>query len=140
MAHAQAVVLWSPDGGGEAWRPTTLRRLGKDEAGLSLVQPWASAVAYAGKTVENWSRRTHYRGALAIHASRTFDREDLTRPQRIERGGAQRPLIDWIDRGQRRLDLLELRVVCRAVGITLPEFVARLEAALARPSKRPRRK
>lgn len=34
MAHAQAVVLWSPESGGEAWRPTTLRRLGKDEAFL----------------------------------------------------------------------------------------------------------
>lgn len=41
--------------------------------GLSVRQPWAWAIAYAGKDVENRSRRTTYRGLLAIHASLTVE-------------------------------------------------------------------
>jgi hypothetical protein len=39
--------------------------------GLSVRQPWAWAITCAGKTVENRSRPTSYRGPLAIHASKT---------------------------------------------------------------------
>jgi hypothetical protein len=35
---------------------------------LSIKQPWAWAVIEAGKDVENRRKRTHYRGALFIHA------------------------------------------------------------------------
>lgn len=41
---------------------------------LSVRQPWAWAIIHAGKTVENRSRRTLYRGPLLIHASLAFDR------------------------------------------------------------------
>jgi len=33
--------------------------------------------------------------------------------------------------GERRLDVLELRQVCQALGVTLPDFIARLERQLA---------
>lgn len=36
---------------------------------LSLNQPHASAIVVGAKTIETRSRRTHYRGPLAIHAS-----------------------------------------------------------------------
>lgn len=36
--------------------------------GLTFIQPWATAVAFVCKDVENRSWRTHYRGRLAIHA------------------------------------------------------------------------
>ncbi len=41
---------------------------------LSLWQPWASAIALGSKTIEtrNWS--TDYRGPLAIHAAKHWDR------------------------------------------------------------------
>ena len=35
------------------------------------------------------------------------------------------------ERGERRLDVIELRMFCLAFGLTLPIFVKRLEAALA---------
>lgn len=48
--------------------------------------------------------------------------------------------VSKYESGQRRLDILELRTICAAIGLTLPEFVNRLEAKLARsrsPAKIP---
>lgn len=44
---------------------------------ISIKQPWAWAIIYAGKDVENrtWIPRDNYRGPLLIHASKTFDME-----------------------------------------------------------------
>lgn len=41
---------------------------------LSIMQPWAWAIIHAGKTVENRTWRTDYRGPLLIHASKRYDR------------------------------------------------------------------
>lgn len=38
--------------------------------------------------------------------------------------------VSKYEAGERRLDILELREVCRAVGVSLGEFVDRLERAL----------
>jgi len=42
---------------------------------LSVKQPWAWAIIHGGKTIENRSRRTHFRGTIAIHASAQPRRE-----------------------------------------------------------------
>jgi hypothetical protein len=45
---------------------------------LSIHQPWAWAILHAGKTVENRTWSTKYRGPFLIHASKTrssYDRE-----------------------------------------------------------------
>jgi transcriptional regulator with XRE-family HTH domain len=39
-------------------------------------------------------------------------------------------IISKYETGERRLDILELREVCEAVGVTLADFVRRLEKAL----------
>jgi transcriptional regulator with XRE-family HTH domain len=64
----------------------------------------------------------------------------LLREMRIEAGLTQVDLAALIERdqayvsryesGQRRLDVLEVREICQAIGITLEEFVKRLEKAL----------
>lgn len=49
-----------------------MRRNGNDGAivkALSLRQPWANAVLYLGKTIENRVWRTHFRGEFLIHAA-----------------------------------------------------------------------
>jgi hypothetical protein len=46
---------------------------------LSIHQPWAWAILFAGKNVENRTWRTHHRGPLLIHAARSrasYDRQD----------------------------------------------------------------
>jgi ASCH domain len=40
---------------------------------LSIQQPWAWAIAAAGKDIENRTWPTSYRGRLAIHASKAYD-------------------------------------------------------------------
>ena len=55
----------------------------------------------------------------------------LTQHQLAARLGQSQSFVAKMEVGQRRLDLVQLRTVCRALGTTLPEFVARLEERLA---------
>ena len=89
--------------------------------GLSIIQPWAAAIAFAGKDIENRSWRTHYRGPLAIHASGKLYRDDLQLLKRVIRGGEKRPLIDWINRGRRQygLDSEEEPICSHIVAIAM---------------------
>lgn len=41
---------------------------------LTIRQPWAGAIAYADKRVENRTWPTGHRGAVLIHSSKTIDR------------------------------------------------------------------
>ncbi len=64
----------------------------------------------------------------------------LLREIRVEAGLTQMDVAVRIERdqtfvskyesGQRRLDVLEVREICQAIGITLEEFVERLEKVL----------
>lgn len=63
---------------------------------LSIKQPWAAAIIYGGKDIENRKWTTPLRGEILIHAGQTFDDKapadlmrwywELPREQR-ERGG-----------------------------------------------------
>ena len=52
--------------------------------GLSLHQPWASAIALGWKKNETRSRRLSYRGPLAIHAAKQFSVKDSLIRQRAQ--------------------------------------------------------
>lgn len=43
--------------------------------------------------------------------------------------------VSKCERGERRIDVVELRIFCQALGISFPEFTRRFEAGLGR--KRP---
>jgi hypothetical protein len=43
--------------------------------------------------------------------------------------------VSGIERGSRRLDLIQLRDICAIFGITLVEFVERFERALLQATK-----
>lgn len=57
---------------------------------LSVRNPWAWAIAQGHKAIENRSWSTGYRGPLAIHASKTFDRAALN--EIVERHGLVPPV------------------------------------------------
>ena len=60
---------------------------------LTIKQPWAWAIIFAGKDIENRSWRTRYRGPLLIHAGMSY-RKDATLPR-----GVHAPSKNDIDSG-----------------------------------------
>ncbi len=59
----------------------------------------------------------------------------LTQVDLARRIGEEQTFVSKFERGERRLDILELRHICRALGVTLDEFATRLERELV---ERPR--
>ena len=60
---------------------------------LTIRQPWAWAIVYAGKDIENRSWKTKLRETIAVHAGLGFDRDvDLPR-------GVKLPAEEEIVRG-----------------------------------------
>jgi hypothetical protein len=51
---------------------------------LSIQQPWAWAIIYAGKNIENRTWRTNYRGTFAVHASAKPRREWVFPPRALK--------------------------------------------------------
>jgi ribosome-binding protein aMBF1 (putative translation factor) len=76
----------------------------------------------------------------SIHSSEQHQLQSLLRQVRRGAGMTQQDLarrlgqpqsfVSRYERGERRLDVLELRKVCNALGLTLTDFVSRLEDAL----------
>jgi hypothetical protein len=44
---------------------------------ISVQQPWAWAILFAGKDVENRSWRTNHRGPILIHAGKKIDKDGV---------------------------------------------------------------
>lgn len=76
----------------------------------------------------------------AIHSDKQRELQRLLREARKKAGLTQaelgerlaepQSLVSDYERGERRLDLIELRQVCEATEITLEDFVARFERAI----------
>jgi transcriptional regulator with XRE-family HTH domain len=56
----------------------------------------------------------------------------LTQSQLAERLGESQSFISKCERGERRIDVVELSRFCVALGLTLTEFTLQLTAALAK--------
>ena len=56
----------------------------------------------------------------------------LTQAGLARRLGVPQSFVSKVETGERRLDPVELHVVCRALGVPLVAFAARLEARLAK--------
>ena len=54
----------------------------------------------------------------------------LTQTEIAQRLGQPQSFVSKYESGERRLDVLELRQVCAVVGVSLDDFVRRLERAL----------
>ena len=76
----------------------------------------------------------------SIHTAEQKVLQALLRELRVEKGMRQEDLarklgepqsfVSKCESGERRLDLLELREVCRALGISLSDFAREVEARL----------
>ncbi len=55
----------------------------------------------------------------------------VTQAELAEKLSLTQSLFSKMERGELRLDVVQLRALCHALGLTLPEFVARWEQELA---------
>lgn len=70
--------------------------------------------------------------ALAALLRETREAAGLTQVQLAQKIGTSQSFITKMEVGQRRLDLIQLRTVCQALGTTLPAFVTKLEAQMSK--------
>lgn len=63
------------------------------------------------------------------------ERAGFTQEQLAERLDTTQSIISKCERGERRLDIVELKTWCQALGIPLPVFIAEFEKALSRGDK-----
>jgi len=61
----------------------------------------------------------------------------LTQEQLGQRAGLGQELVSRSERGQRKLDVLDLRALCKAMDLDFVEFSARLHARLCDMEARP---
>lgn len=64
------------------------------------------------------------------HLRNAREKAGLTQEQVAERLDLTQTFISKCERGERRLDIIELRDFCEAIGVSLEEFVAEFEIAL----------
>lgn len=60
----------------------------------------------------------------------------ITQVELADRLGTTQSYVSKIERGELRLDILQLRAVCRALGTPLADFVSRLDSCLAESEKK----
>ncbi len=58
----------------------------------------------------------------------------LTQAQLARKIGETQTFVSKCERGERRIDVIELRAFCRAFGVSLKQFVAALERTLDKSS------
>jgi transcriptional regulator with XRE-family HTH domain len=70
--------------------------------------------------------------ALFLHHLReTRNKAGLTQEQLADILGQTQSFISKVERGERRLDVVELRAFCAALGVSFPSFTAQLDKFLA---------
>lgn len=60
------------------------------------------------------------------------ERAGLTQMQLASKIGETQTFVSKCERGERRIDVIELRTFCRAFGLTLDQFVSALERAMGK--------
>lgn len=77
------------------------------------------------------SRRQHEQDCLLAVLRQLRQASDLRQIDLAGRIGEPQSFVSKYESGERRLDILELRLICAALGITLAALVANLETCIA---------
>ena len=72
-----------------------------------------------------------YVGFLKILRKARLD-AGLTQEQLAQKIGEKQTFVSKCERGERRVDVVELRTFCQAFGISLKQFVSKLEKTLSK--------
>lgn len=81
-----------------------------------------------------WTREQAILGDLL---RKTREDAGLTQAQLAELLDEPQPFVSRYESGERRVDVLELREICSALGASLTDFVRRLEERLESESRSP---
>ncbi len=60
----------------------------------------------------------------------------LTQVQLAERLKRTQSVVSKMELGEVRIDVIQLRTICKAIGTTLPAFAVQLEERLTKPKKK----
>ena len=63
------------------------------------------------------------------------ENKGLTQTEVAQRLGQTQSFVSKVERGERRLDIVELRAFCSALGLSLLKFVEEIERVLGRASR-----
>lgn len=74
------------------------------------------------------------------HLKQSRKEASITQEQLAESLGQTQSFISKVERGERRLDLVELRAFCNALGVDFPSFVSQLDKILSEGRKSNERK
>jgi transcriptional regulator with XRE-family HTH domain len=74
------------------------------------------------------------------HLKQTRKNVPITQEQLAKSLGQTQSFISKVERGERRLDLVELRAFCNALGVEFPSFVSQLDKILSEGGKLNERK
>jgi ribosome-binding protein aMBF1 (putative translation factor) len=66
----------------------------------------------------------------------TREQSGVTQVELAKRVKETQSYLSRFERGELRLDVIQLRTICQALGTTLPAFIAKLEDRLAKSKKR----
>lgn len=66
----------------------------------------------------------------------TRETKNLTQSEVAERLGQTQSFVSKVERGERRLDIVELRAFCRAIGVQFSQFVTQIDLLIATNSLR----
>ena len=64
------------------------------------------------------------------HLREARERKGLTQIELAERLGQTQSFVSKVERGERRLDIVELRAFCRALGVGFSGFISSIDKAL----------
>ncbi|QDU42881.1 helix-turn-helix protein [Symmachiella dynata] len=68
--------------------------------------------------------------ALLSLLRETRQAADVTQIELAEKLGQTQSFVSKVERGERRLDVIQLRTICNVLGTSLPAFVGKLEKRL----------
>ena len=74
------------------------------------------------------------------HLKQTRKKASVTQEQLAKSIGQNQSFVSKVERGERRLDLVELRAFCNALGVDFPSFVSQLDEILSEGRKTNERK
>ena len=71
-------------------------------------------------------------GVLVELLRETREKAEVTQVELAERLGKSQSFVTKYECGERRIDIVQLRSICRLLATSLPEFVAEFEKRMSR--------